>query len=819
MQLLCKKKLVKETYEKKVSWLFVLLYCLFIFYVITYGVAVIKGVINSLNIMIFFIFGLLFPIKQCLIYILCAIILLATHKGLYVGFETSLLVDIIACIAVTFFGIFCRKKIYVDTYPSFPYCFSYAIVLVSIYALIALAVYVLCDNNGIYIYDQLPLALLFRVVRTVIFLGSSFLVFDIFFHKENKQNKSLINIFIKKYNLLIVFFCVFAMFLAFFFVSVYFSYNYGQVLKFNFDMAKEELNDSYNKYGEKYIEKDTALKAVFDTWTIELAGGIYLFDENFKKVNEFVDIDKNKFLGDDELAEKNFIDIFQNKRNELFTYKGNKYFYIAIYDKVGDYYVVGFLSYGRILTYALVPASVTLFIIIINILTVFLLVYNLFKNFVVNRLWVANEKLDRITAGNYDVVFDDKSSNEFNQLSESINKTVATLKSNIDEIEKRNREELDLSRKIQMSQLPADTDVTIGYTACGMNIPAEDVGGDFYDNFSVGNKRRVILIADVSGKGIPAALFMMKAKHTIINLAKQYDDIGIIFERTNEILSNKNDTLMFVTCFAIMINLESGMMSLVNAGHNLPIIIKNSNGEKQCEFINTEPGHMLGIDKKSKYSTKEIKLSIGESVLLYTDGVTEAKNVNKELYGEKRLLETMNRIKNEPPKSMCELLVYDVHSFAGDAPQSDDITVYCIRYNGPNNTLKFNASFDEMDKGKVFLGKFISLYDVNVDLTRNLKVVYDEIICNIIKYAYNSNGGEVIFSLNLINNDTLEMIFEDKGPEFNPIVYDNNSSERSVDDKINGGMGIMFCKNIMDKCEYKRDGEYNVLKLYKNIRE
>lgn len=311
----------------------------------------------------------------------------------------------------------------------------------------------------------------------------------------------------------------------------------------------------------------------------------------------------------------------------------------------------------------------------------FFFIYLLLNKSVVKSIDKVKNSLNNISDGNLNEVVDVNNSVEFVQLSSDINKTVDTLKGFIEKEKNRMAQDLALAKSIQKNALPSvypnDSRITI---AASMNT-AKEVGGDFYD-FYVPNEDQVnIVIADVSGKGVPAALFMMRAKTQLKSLSEKLIPISDVFNQANKELCNGNDAGMFVTTWQGNLNLKTGVMQLVNAGHNPPVI-KHKNGK--FEYLKTKVGFVLAGFDMFSYQSADLKLEKGDQILLYTDGITEAHNINNELYGDDRLLDLLNGLKGDQlkPENVIQEVFKDITKFSGEAPQFDDETMVCFVYNG-----------------------------------------------------------------------------------------------------------------------------------------
>lgn len=305
---------------------------------------------------------------------------------------------------------------------------------------------------------------------------------------------------------------------------------------------------------------------------------------------------------------------------------------------------------------------------------IFLLIYILVQRIIVRNLNRINASLASITGGNLDEVVDVNTSTEFASLSRDINSTVDTLKMYIAEAENRINEELEFARSIQSAALPKvfsfpDRDEFDLYASME---PAKVIGGDFYDLFFAGPTSIALVIADVSGKGIPAALFMMRSKTALKSLAETGASPKEIFERANDVLCAGNDANMFVTAWIGIVDISTGVVRCANAGHEYPAIMR-ANGS--FELFKDKHGLALAAMEGMPYTGYELKLNPGDKLFVYTDGVPEATNINDEQFGIDRMLDALNHVKNMPMSKILPFVRECISRFAGDADQFDDITM------------------------------------------------------------------------------------------------------------------------------------------------
>ncbi len=305
---------------------------------------------------------------------------------------------------------------------------------------------------------------------------------------------------------------------------------------------------------------------------------------------------------------------------------------------------------------------------------IYVLIAYLVNQIVVNNIQLINTSLSKITNGNLNEVVTVRSSSEFASLSDDINQTVVALKGYIKAAEKRIEQELIFARTIQTSSLPQVfnfPDIDEFELFASMN-PAKEVGGDFYDFFFADRNKIAFVIADVSGKGIPAALFMMRSKTAIRSFAEAGGTPEEILIKTNEALCEGNDAEMFVTVWIGILDLTTGYMQCANAGHEYPAIMHEKG---KYELIKDKHSVALAAVSGVKPKPYQLKLEPHDRIFVYTDGVPEAINEKEEQYGTERMLEVLNTTANISMEETLNKVTASVNSFKGEAEQFDDITM------------------------------------------------------------------------------------------------------------------------------------------------
>ena len=297
-----------------------------------------------------------------------------------------------------------------------------------------------------------------------------------------------------------------------------------------------------------------------------------------------------------------------------------------------------------------------------------------------------SQNVERIGKGEFDKKVEVESGDEIGNLASAFNKMLDDLHEYIEQIKNITAEkerigaELDVATHIQKSMLPCifpafpnrkEIDV---YATMD---PAKEVGGDFYDFFMVDDRHLAIVMADVSGKGVPAALFMVIGKTLIKDHTTPEADLGSVFTQVNDLLCESNSEQMFITAFEGVLDLVTGEFNYVNAGHEMPFICPA--GEKYTAH-KIKAGFVLAGMEGMKYRAGSMTLAPGDKIFQYTDGVTEATNANNELYGMERLEKVLNANRDKTPEQLLPAVKEDIDLFVGEAPQFDDITMLCLEY-------------------------------------------------------------------------------------------------------------------------------------------
>lgn len=387
----------------------------------------------------------------------------------------------------------------------------------------------------------------------------------------------------------------------------------------------------------------------------------------------------------------------------------------------------------------------------------------------------------------------------FYQMTEEIDHYIKNI--NVLTEEKHRREtEIGIAGRIQQGLLPR-ADFEAGCIRLkAVMIPAQEVGGDFYDYFSMDDDLFCTVIADVSGKGITAALFMANAITVVQQYAKLKYSPSEILYRTNNTLCDSNPEQLFITLFVGIYDSRTRRFAYANAGHNPPYLISESEGLKS---LSGSRGMAIGIFGEETYGESTVELKDGDTVFLYTDGVNEAVGRDREFFGLKRL----EQILSKQQKEQCVQSVLEgVRSFAQDTPQSDDITMlaFCAL---PGFRLRVMAVLENLEAVQQF---FLGNGQISDSLKKRLCLAVEEIFVNICSYAYAGCCGDVEIFMTI--SDQILVEIRDRGKAFDPREQMVDVAAYDINTQV-GGLGRLIAFELADQVDYEYSCGSNILTL------
>lgn len=372
--------------------------------------------------------------------------------------------------------------------------------------------------------------------------------------------------------------------------------------------------------------------------------------------------------------------------------------------------------------------------------------------------------------------------------------------------------ELNAASQMQLNSLPERLYFTENGNIAinAMMRPAKAVGGDFYDYFISGNNL-IFLVADVSDKGLPAALFMMKAKNAIRASFMADPEFEKAVNMANGLLCSDNKENMFITLWIASINVNTGVGKYANCGH-LPPMIRRSDG--QVVTLENDPDMMLGVFENTEIRSHVLRLKKDDTLVVFTDGLTDAINEKGESFGDLRLLEAVRALRPEKQEE-SNLLFQEVDRFVGDTEQFDDMTsirVHIQQVAGPaEKELELQTGAEHSALLVDEVNRMLEAAECPENVRRNIDVALDEVCENISEYAYEGEAGAYSVKLQ-VGENYAELIFRDAGKEFNPLAKDTSPEEGEL--RV-GGLGIYLYLSLMDQVGYTRSDNKNILHLMK----
>ena len=403
-----------------------------------------------------------------------------------------------------------------------------------------------------------------------------------------------------------------------------------------------------------------------------------------------------------------------------------------------------------------------------------------------------------------------KGSDELALMAESFNTMTDEIDSYINNIDILNREkhtqetELNIARNIQMGLLRPKHFVSCKTVIDAYMLPAKDVGGDLYDYRELDDGRIFVAVADVSGKGISASLFMARAITLLNQLTLNETSPARILSAFNDTLAEYNPGGLFITTFLAIWDPSANELTYSNAGHNYPYILSD-------KLIRLDGAHgvAVGLFEGVSYEDTTEKLGEGDTLFLYTDGVNEAQNAEKGFYSTERLESKLSGISDsDKPETLKEIL-RDLNGFTQGAEQSDDITILTLHIKQKPQSKVFNFVSDLNNLNEIKAAVF-SL-DISSDLKKKIFLAAEEIFVNICSYAYETPGNVKLKVER--KNDGISLTFTDSGIKFNPTEDLQNIDEYDHENTI-GGLGRFITFSVADSYNYEyRDGK-NILYLY-----
>ncbi len=378
--------------------------------------------------------------------------------------------------------------------------------------------------------------------------------------------------------------------------------------------------------------------------------------------------------------------------------------------------------------------------------------------------------------------------------------------------------DLRIASRIQQSMLPHSSLHMDDLDISGSLVPAREVGGDLYDYF-VRDEKLFFCIGDVSGKGVPTAILMASTRSLIRAFSVRENNPAHIMRSVNEAACQGNDDNMFVTLFIGVLDLPTGRLRYCNAGHDAPIVMIDG----EWTMLAANPHLPIGLFDDMKYGLQETILPPNSALFLYTDGLTEAINKERKMFGIDRVKEVLRASAATEPKPLLDAISASVHQFVGNAEQSDDLTMLAIRYTPHdfqsvlNETLTLKNDVHDVPKLNSFQKSVYQQLNLEKSFAQRLRLAVEEAVVNVMEYAYPENYEGSIEVRMTSDGHRLRIMIVDAGVPFDPTAKEKTDTTLGVEDRQVGGLGILLVRELMDAINYERIDGHNILTLIKQI--
>ena len=437
---------------------------------------------------------------------------------------------------------------------------------------------------------------------------------------------------------------------------------------------------------------------------------------------------------------------------------------------------------------------------------------------------------ETIASGQFDTQLPDfQRTDEIGQLSHSFAGMQQSLVKYIDELKNTTAQkasiesELQVASGIQMGMLPKkfptypERDDVQLYASL---TPAKEVGGDLFD-FYFRDEKLFFCIGDVSGKGVPASLFMAVTRAVFRTVSARESMPDHIMAALNQTMVDMNETNMFVTLFIGVLDLPTGRMHYCNAGHDAPLLVGAGVGQLSCDA-----NIPVGVMPSWKYTLQEAQIFTGTTIFLFTDGLTEAEDATHNQFRMERINDVAAQAlahHQQEPRQLIGLMTDAVHQFVGDAEQSDDLTLMAIQYIKQQRDVKMRKSIvlpndiNEVPRLTAFVDAVCEAVGLNPTVTMQMNLAIEEAVVNVMNYAY-PRGKKGDVTIEALSNDVrLKFVIIDSGTPFDPTVHADVDTTLSAQERPIGGLGIHLVRQMMDSINYERVNNLNVLTLRKKL--
>ena len=592
------------------------------------------------------------------------------------------------------------------------------------------------------------------------------------------------------------------------------------------DVCQDQDND-LNDNTELFFSNDSATRAF--SFIVTQQGTIVAHPDSSMVLTENL-IDFNRQYGDGSLTNSTVIQKILNEEERgihLYFHKNGKIFFIFSANIKRTDWVMAVVVPLRAIIYPVnVLITGMLVVLIIGIIIVLLVCRNSIRH-VTKPIRRFADSADEIAKGNFRAELPEiKTEDEMLRLRKSFETMQLSLINQIEETRIINEEkgrmesELQIARNIQMSMLPEvfppfpdrnDIDIYAQLT------PAREVGGDLYD-FFIRDEKLFFCIGDVSGKGVPAALVMAVTRALFRTISAHESNPAKIVTNINGTMVEDNDSVMFATLFIGVLDLPTGKFRYSNAGHNSPVLI----GDQGIGLLPCDPNVPIGVQRDWRFTPQDTVIDPGTTILLYTDGLTEAENINHEQFNEQGIINVASNSQRQP-QQLISHMKQAVDAFVGIAEQSDDLTMLAIQYTKQQLEVRLQRSItlpndvEQVPQLADFVDEVCEAIGFDMSVTMSLNLALEEAVVNVMTYAYPAGTQGTVTIEAQANEERLKFIISDNGTPFDPTAKEDADTTLSAEERPIGGLGIHLVRQIMDSINYERTNGKNVLTLRKKL--
>ena len=393
-------------------------------------------------------------------------------------------------------------------------------------------------------------------------------------------------------------------------------------------------------------------------------------------------------------------------------------------------------------------------------------------------------------------------SDEFMTMQHSIIDYVDNIKAAKDKEQQFNTE-VEIASKIQLDSLPDSTYFERNIEVRALINPAKAVGGDFYDYFFIDKDHLAFVIADVSGKGIPASLFMMRAKERIKAACHIERSLADVFNKVNNSLYINNKEGYFVTVFLGVLDVNTYKFDFINAGHERPFIKHKG----KLSMMKIKSNFVLGLEEDFVFEQESIQLDKDDEIFMYTDGLNEAINKDNEEYGYDRIQKALDN--NLEIKEKIDNVINDLKAFRGCAEQFDDITILTLKIRPEILNIDVdNPSYEDIEKVTNQVSDYLE--GSPIEIVSKIGVIIDDAMNNIISYGKAKTNKKITIQVEK-TKEGITLIFMDNSHPFNPLKMKNRTVQENMEEGIVGGLGISIIRSISKDTQYYYSNNKNIL--------